>query len=232
MAKVVDMEKVTTIPDRLFIDLEESIIEGRLPIGSKISEPELSREYGVSRGALREAIGRLEACGLVERKANIGARVVSLSHDQLIEIYHVREALEGMAARQAALAITEQELDSLKVLLEKHDHDIKDDQSHAYFQKQGDLDFHFRIVQGSHNRYLINLLCNDLYHLVRLYRYQYGMPSKRGPQAFDEHRYIVYAIERRDAEMAEHMMRAHVRASRENVERLFSESAEIDVISE
>jgi len=225
MAKKTTLKEVTTIPDRLFIDLEEAIIEGRMAIGSKISEPELSRQYGVSRGALREAIARLESCGLVERKPNIGARVVSLSHDQLIEIYHVREALEGMAARQAALAISDQEVKDLRRLLEHHDSNIQKDDDHAYFQKQGDLDFHFRIVQGSHNRYLINLLCNDLYHLVRLYRYQFGMPSKRAPKAFMEHGHILDAIVRRDGEMAELMMRAHIRASRENVEKLFSEES-------
>lgn len=225
------MNVVTTIPDRLFIDLEESIIEGRLAVGSKISEPELSRQYGVSRGALREAIARLESCGLVERKPNVGARVVSLSHDQLIEIYHVREALEGMAARQAALAITEKEIAELRALLVEHQTTIKGDDKHAYFQKLGDLDFHFRIVKGSHNSHLIDLLCNDLYHLVRLYRCQFGMQSsKRGERAFSEHEIIIDAIERGDAETAEFMMRAHVRASRENVERLFEQSNQAEQV--
>jgi DNA-binding GntR family transcriptional regulator len=51
------------------------------------------------------------------------------------------------------------------------------------------------------------------------------MPSKRGPRAFVEHEHIVDAIERRDPEMAELMMRAHIRASRENVERLLTEKS-------
>ena len=66
---------------------------------------------------------------------------------------------------------------------------------------------------------------NDLYQLVRLYRYQFGMRSKRALKAFDEHCNIVEAIKRRDGEMAEHMMRAHIRASRENVERLLVDQA-------
>lgn len=212
-----------TIPERIFALLREDIVEGKLPAGSKISEPELARAYGISRGPLREAIGRLEACGLVVRKANVGARVVTLSSDQLLEIFHVREALEGMAARLAAQHMTDAEIAELRRLLVEHQAQIAGDADHAYFQREGDLDFHYRIVQGSHNSRMIELLCNDLYHLVRLYRYQFGMRSKRGPRAFTEHEYIVDAIERRDPEMAEMMMRAHIRASRENVERQLAE---------
>ena len=212
-----------TIPDRIFTLLREAIVEGEIASGSKISEPELARSYGISRGALREAIGRLEACGLVVRRPNLGARVVTLSSEQLLEIFHVREALEGMAARLAAQRMRDSEVAELRALLKQHGREIEDDSAHAYFQREGDLDFHYRIVQGSHNARLIDLLCNDLYHLVRLYRYQFGMPSKRAPRAFVEHEHIVDAIERRDAEMAELMMRAHVRASRENVEKRLCE---------
>jgi DNA-binding GntR family transcriptional regulator len=78
---------------------------------------------------------------------------------------------------------------------------------------------------GSGNGRLVDLLCNDLYHLMRLYRYQFGMQSRRGPRAFVEHEHIVDAIERRDGELAELLMRHHIRASRENVERLLSQEA-------
>jgi len=214
-----------TIPDRIFSLIKEAIVEGEMAAGSKISEPELARAYGISRGPLREAIGRLEACGLVVRRPNIGARVVTLSSSQLIEIFHVREALEGMAARLAAQHMSDEEIADLRCLLDRHADQIARDTEHAYFQREGDLDFHYRIVQGSHNTRMIDLLCNDLYHLVRLYRYQFGMSSKRGPRAFVEHEHIVDAIERRDPEMAELMMRAHIRASRENVERLLSQQS-------
>ncbi|MCU7880664.1 MAG: GntR family transcriptional regulator [Candidatus Thiodiazotropha sp. (ex Lucinoma aequizonata)] len=61
-----------TLTDRLFDTLQCAIVEGEIVPGSKISEPELARQHGVSRGSLREAIGRLEARKLVERKPNIG----------------------------------------------------------------------------------------------------------------------------------------------------------------
>ena len=82
-----------TIADRLFLDLRRAILEGELPAGKKISEPELASIYGVSRGSLREAISKLENCNLVTRRPNIGARIVNFSIDQLMEIYQIREAM-------------------------------------------------------------------------------------------------------------------------------------------
>jgi len=207
-----------TLTDRLFESLQRAIVEGEIPQGSKISEPELARQHGVSRGSLREAIARLEAHRLVERKPNLGARVVTLSYEQLMEIFQVREALEGMSARLAAVQMSEHEIEDLRALLAEHGTQIEERHGEAYFQKQGDLDFHYRIVQGSKNQQLIGLLCNDLYHLMRMYRYQFGMRSKRSRQAYEEHHYLLHAIAARDGEMAELLMRQHIRSSRRNVE--------------
>lgn len=213
-------EDTKTIPARVFCQLREAIVEGRIAPGSKISEADLAQTHGISRGPLREAISQLAAIGLVERKPNIGARVIQPSSAQLLEIYHVREALEGMAARQAAAHMSTEAVGRLNAMLAQHAKQIQQDAEQAYFQKSGDLDFHFQIVQGSANQYLIKLLCRDLYHLVRMYRYQLGMRSKRGPAALVEHQHIVDAIARGDGEMAELLMRAHIRTSRENVERM------------
>ncbi len=215
-------ETHVTIADRIFARIQQEIVDGTLKPGSKISEPELARAYGISRGPLREAIGRLEACSLVVRKANVGARVVSLSAEQLLEIYHVREALEGMAARLAATAMSDAEIADLADLLATHRRQIEDDPSHGYFQREGDLDFHYRIVKGSKNGRLIELLCNDLYHLVRLYRHQFGVVT-RAQRALVEHEHIVAALAERDGEMAELLMRHHIRATRANAMRRIAE---------
>ena len=215
-------ETHVTLSDRIFARIRQEIVEGKIKPGSKISEPELARNYGISRGPLREAIGRLEACSLVVRKANVGARVVTLSAQQLLEIYHVREALEGMAARLAASAMSDAEIADLVALLETHRRQIERAPGHGYFQKEGDLDFHYRIVQGSKNSRLIELLCNDLYHLVRLYRHQFGVIS-RAQRALVEHEHIVAAIADRDGEMAELLMRHHIRTTRANAMRCIAE---------
>lgn len=208
------MQEPVTIADKLFLDLRRAILEGEIPAGKKISEPELANAYGVSRGSLREAIGKLENCNLVTRKPNIGARIIGFSTTQLMEIYQIREAMEGMAARLAAENMTDEELGHLRKLLASHHKEIE--QHHGYSQQDVDLDFHFCIIQGSKNKRLIRMLCQDLYDLVRFYRFRLKSGFRRSEQAFHEHNLIVSAIERRDGEMAETLMRHHVRASRDN----------------
>ncbi len=207
------LQEPVTIADKLFLDLRRAILEGEIPAGKKISEPELASAYGVSRGSLREAIGKLENCNLVTRKPNIGARIIGFSTSQLMEIYQIREAMEGMAARLAAEHMTEEEVARLRHILERHRVEIEAKQE--YSQQDVDLDFHFSIIQGSKNMRLIRMLCQDLYDLVRFYRFRLKSGFNRSEQAYHEHNLIVSAIERRDGEMAETLMRHHIRASRD-----------------
>ncbi|WP_255611468.1 GntR family transcriptional regulator [Marinobacterium arenosum] len=207
-----------TLADRVCDQIATAIVKGELSPGQKISEPELARNYGISRGPLREAIRRLEGWRLVERKPHVGARVVQLSARELIEIYRVREALEGMACRQAATDMPQEEIDDLRALLDAHEAGVDQQSGRAYFQKEGDLDFHYRIVQGSRNGKLLELLGGDLYHLVRMYRYQFSVSSSRPKRALKEHRQIVDAIEARDPELAEMLMRRHISNARKNIE--------------
>ncbi len=209
-------EQAVTSSDKAFFRLRKEIVEGVIPSGSKLSETELSTKYQVSRAVVREAINRLEACNIVERRANVGARVVSLSPEGLIELYQVRESLEGMAARLAAQHMSAQEITDLNALLNSQSHEVKN--AELYYQEAGDLDFHYRIILGSKNSHLISMLVNGLYHLVRMYRVQLGMAGPRVTSAFDEHKHIVQAISNRDPELAEMLMRRHITYSKNNIE--------------
>lgn len=205
-----------TAADKTFLQLRENIVEGDIRPGSKLSETELSAKYAVGRSVIREAINRLESCHLVERKANVGARVVALTPEGLIELYQVRESLEGMAARLAARNMPDQEITDLNDLLKSHFQKVK--AADSYYQEAGDVDFHYRIILGSKNSYLISILIDDIYHLVRMYRVQLGMEGPRVSTAFDEHKNIVQAISNRDEELAEMLMRRHISYSKSNIE--------------
>ncbi|MDN3652732.1 GntR family transcriptional regulator [Thalassotalea ponticola] len=208
-----------TTSDKIFQALQADIVEGRIAPGSKISEPELSKKYHISRSTLREALNRLERCHLIERKANVGCRVVECTVAGLLEIYQVREALEGMACRLAAQNMSDSEIADLQKVLSLHADTKQLKQGVAYYQEEGDLDFHYRVILGSHNQQLITILCSELYHLVRMYRFQFGMNSPRATRAFDEHHHILTAIADRDGELAELLMRRHIAASRKNIEK-------------
>ena len=215
-----ESKPAVTSADKTFYQLRQDIVEGVVAAGSKLSETELSTTYGVSRAVIREAINRLESCHIVERKANVGARVVALTSDGLLELYQVRESLEGMAARLAAKHMTDDEVAELEALLQSHFQDVK--QGESYYQEAGDVDFHYRIILGSKNKHLISMLFDGIYHLVRMYRVQLGMAGPRVTTAFDEHKHIVQAIANRDEELAEMLMRRHIMYSKNNIKNKLS----------
>lgn len=208
-----------TASDRLLLAIQEAIVEGEIPAGSKISEPGLAKRFAVSRAPLREALARLERCHLIERIPNAGARVVTLTPQKLVSLYQLREELEGLACRLAAEHMGDDEIAQLRDLLDDHLRTQRVREGESYYQEAGDLDFHYRIILGSKNPYLINILCDELYFLVRMYRVQLGMNGPRVSKAFDEHKAIINAIANRDGELADLLMRRHIGASRHNIER-------------
>ncbi|PKH03282.1 GntR family transcriptional regulator [Psychromonas sp. MB-3u-54] len=210
--------KEQTKSENLTAQLIEAIVSGEYSPGSKISETELARFFNVSRGPLREAMMRIEALNLVERIPHVGTRVATLSPEKLIEIYAVREALEGMAANLACKNITDQEIAGLEMLLEQHQEHIEQVDGASYFHQQGDFDFHYQIIKASRNSKLISLLCDELYHLLRMYRYQSPSTQSRPTHALNEHFQLLTAIKERDAELAEMLMRRHIKRSRELIE--------------
>lgn len=213
-----------TLSDGAFERIQNAIVKGEIAPGTRLSEQYLSNAFGISRGPLREAIRRLEGRRLVVRIPHAGIRVASLSYEELIELYYVREALEGMACRLAAQHMTDDEIEALRVVLARHEQHSGLQTNESYYQQEGDLDIHFLIIQGSRNQTLSNMLCGDLYHLLRMYRYRYSTTPKRPQQAFAEHHRIIQAITERDGELAEMLMRRHISASRRNIEhRLLKE---------
>ena len=213
-----------TLSENVFRRIQSAIVKGEIAPGSKISEPELARTYGISRGPLREAIHRLEGQRLLVRIPHVGARVVSLSHAELIELYEIRESLEGMACRLAAERMSMAEVDELRRVLETHEQDACFQAGIGYYQQEGDFDFHYRIIQGSGNRTLVQMLCGELYQLVRMYRIQFSATPNRPRQAFAEHHRILDAIAEGDGELAELLMRRHIGASKRNIERHYQDA--------
>ena len=208
----IDTDETRVLTDHVVAKLEQLILGGRYQPGEKLREQTLAEEMGVSRGPLREAIRTLEGRRLLERTPRAGVQVVGVSLSDLEQILVTREALEGMAARQAAENMTVAEVNALR-------HTVSGLQSRpqdaagAVFSAGPDNDFHRLIAKGSRNRWLENLLVKDVYSLLRLYR----MQAARRPDVTDslaEHHTIINRIHARDGEGAEAAMRAHLRGSR------------------
>lgn len=197
--------------------IEEAIVSGELAPGARISEMSLARNLGVSRGPLREAIRRLEGRKLVERTPNKGVHIASLSFQDLMDLLDVREALEGKACALAAERISKEELDALEQLLDDHAKHRQLQSGKGYYQESKDFDFHFRIARSSGNERLISIICGDLYHLLRIYRYKSSTFSGRAARALEEHRNILAALQKRNPNLAEKAMRTHIRNAQQHL---------------
>lgn len=205
------------VSDSVLSRLSDAIMSGELKPGAKISEPEVSKRYGISRAPLREAIRRLEERNLVSRIPRQGARVVVLSPARIEQIFVIREAVEGMAAREAAQNITPAEVASLQASLERQREAARDSGSHAYPFESLDTDYHAAIARASRNEFLAKFLCEDYQALIEICRRQQRRRPERAHRSLIEHGQIVEALAQRDPDLAEMLMRRHVAAARKDV---------------
>ena len=132
--------------------LIEDILNGRLAPGSRIVETRIAQQFGVSQGPVREALRDLELFGFVVSSPFRGTQVRKITTEELLEIYPIRAALEGVAARAAAVRIDQATLEHLEELIEvmreaaaRDDHPAEADADHS---------FHHLIVKASGNRML------------------------------------------------------------------------------
>jgi DNA-binding GntR family transcriptional regulator len=213
-----------TLAEQAYESIKTDIIIGRLTQGSKIIESDLALKYGISRGPLREAIHRLESIKLVVRVRNAGSRVIRLDRKLMEDIYTARESLEGMAARLAARHMPERDIHSLHELLDTHEEAIGKTEGKAYFQSEGDIDFHYRIALASQNQWILENLHGEIYQFIRMGRHQSGQTPERPARALSQHRLIVTAIEQRDEELAELLMRRHISSAWKIVNRILEKN--------
>jgi DNA-binding GntR family transcriptional regulator len=203
-----------TNPESAFQIIRSAILSGELSPGSKISEAHTCQMYGIGRGPLREALRQLEGCKLVEIIPNAGAKVSYINTSQIIEIYEIRESLEGLACKLAATNATTTDCLALRSILAEQRLQVTRNNGNLAPIKEEDLDLHFLIVKVSGNAQLFQLLCNDLYQLLQLYRLQPNTSPSRPHIALEEHTQIVDAIERKDSELADLLMRRHISNAR------------------
>lgn len=199
---------------RVYDDLTRAILTGELAPGEKLSEPVIARQYGASRAPVREALRRLQERGLVRYTVNQGVRVSEPTAEEFLALLDVREAMEGMAARLASEHMSDTDIAELEALVAVHHGEIERNPLGAYLQDDPETDFHMRIARGSTNPILAELLCDQFYPRLRLCRRLHRTVRGRGRDAWKEHLRITEAIAHRDGELAEILMRRHIRSAK------------------
>lgn len=207
-----------TLSNELADTLRDAIITGQIAQGSKLSETKLAAELDVSRGPLREAIRRLEGMNLIHHVPQQGARVVTLNLDYILQIYDAREALESKAVALATVNMTSPEIDELYRLIDAQSKHLKES-SASFIPAESDYAFHEMIIRGSKNQVIEHALLQEIYNLIKMFRYQNETARTSTSNALVEHRQIAYAIEQRDAVLAEVTMRQHIIRARERIKQ-------------
>lgn len=194
--------------------IRAQIISGELESGAALSEVTLAAEHGVSRTPVREALKQLQTEGLVEIRPRVGTFVTAPSRAQIVELFQMKEVLEGAAARFLAQRGEVPELHALRVNIAKSDEALANNDVATYTDLVAE--FHTLIVEGAGNSKLVQhytTLMNQLAY-TRLVSTSLSLPG-RFAESENEHRHLLDVIETRDAASAERLMRQHVQASQD-----------------
>ena len=210
------MQRTGSLAAQAYERMRAAIVQGKLGPGEAIFENRIAEQFGMSRTPVREALQVLARDGFVEMVPTRGYSVSRRSLDDLRELFELREALEGMACRCAALRATDAEIEELERMCGEYEQ-AKDWEAWA----QTGTEIHSRIFATARNSRLVNLL-DSLKSQTMLTR-QSALRSVRGrrEEAIQEHRAILNAIKEHDPDRAEREARAHVRLSHEATLRSF-----------
>ena len=193
----------------VFQALLGAIKKGQYSGGQRIREEEVARLLGVSRTPVREALSRLQSRGLLEIAPG-GLVVTQLSRSQIIELYAMREILEGSAARFAAQHAAPSEVASLKHISRRFEREFGDPIRLARINRE----LHEGIYEAAHNRYLLRTL-SELHDSLALLANPTFSFAGRAELAAEEHARIISAIEKRNADQAERLAREHIKMAQE-----------------
>ena len=172
----------------------------------RLDERRLSEDLGVSRTPIREAIARLEHEGLVRTKPRKGAFIVRKTKDEILEIITVWAALESMAARLITLHAGDQKISTLRRMFST----FENDQAQAKIDEYSEvnIEFHQAIIRMSECQ-LLNTMTENLFFHMRAIRMRTIFDVNRAMRSIIDHMNIIEALERRDGDLAEGLVRQH-----------------------
>ena len=216
------MKKIK-IPSNLTVlayeSIKQYILEGRLDGDSRLTEDFLSRQLGISKSPIREALNRLEAEGLIRIEPRRGAYLQGFSIKDINQLYDLREALETHVARTAE--ISRPLIARLKQSVQRMRRHLKENDKSRYIDE--DMQFHAELAAATGNERLGKVLENVQNQIWIFRRKTYDLSSSSAP---DFHEAILEALEKSDRLAAEEAMRAHISGVRKKLVEFLEAQAE------
>jgi DNA-binding GntR family transcriptional regulator len=182
----------------------------------RLDERQLAQDFGISRTPVREAMAQLEREGFVRSVPRRGIYVVRKTRAEVIELITAWAALESMAARLITQNATDDEITELRQMFAK----FENGELHARLDEYSEvnIEFHQTIIRMSRNRVLIDLAENLFTHMRMIRRKTIG-EEDRADRSIRDHMNIIHALEARDTERAEDLVRNHALGLAEHVLR-------------
>jgi DNA-binding GntR family transcriptional regulator len=182
----------------------------------RLDEQRLATALGVSRTPVREALARLEHEGLVQIMPRRGVCIVRKSKDEITEMIRAWAALESMAARLVCERATDDEIGSLRALFSA----FEDDQLRLHLDEysEANLRFHQNIIELARSPVISGLVAGLLVHVRGIRGHMIG-EEDRAERSIVDHMHIIEALEARDAELAERLVRKHALDLADDVDR-------------
>ncbi len=199
---------------RVFHKIREDILKGRYKQNEAMKELQISKELGVSRTPVREALRQLELEGLVTIIPNKGAVVSGINARDIADIYAIRSLIEGLSAQWAAENITDEQIDELEEIVYLSEFHL----SKGHIEQLYELDnkFHEMLYEASNSKILRHVL-SDFHHYVQRVRRTSLSAKDRAEKSISEHKAILEALRNKDGEQAKALTNVHVENTSRNV---------------
>ena len=208
--------KNISIADQIFEQLERDILSGKYPRSTVLSELGLSKELGVSRTPVREAIRRLEQEDILE-ECGKGMIVVGITPEDMQDMFEIRLAIEGEAARRAAMNISDEQLGRMREILDlQRFYSEKEGENSSDQIKNMDSQFHEILYLASDSRPYIRTLLPLHKRMMKMRKASVSKHS-RAMRSLEEHEAIYEALLRHDPDAAEKAVLAHSWNARERM---------------
>ena len=211
-----DMDEYLPLRDVVFNTLRRAILRGELKPGERLMEIQLANKLGVSRTPIREAIRKLELEGLVKIIPNKGAYVTGITPKDVQDIYMIRSILEGMCARWATEHITPEQIEQLEEIVLLSEFHLKKDKDKVVQVSDLDGKFHHVLYEAYNSRIMEHTL-SDFHKYVKMARMLSVGAKNRAEKSIEEHKAILEAIKKGDADEAERLANLHIMHVMENL---------------
>jgi DNA-binding GntR family transcriptional regulator len=208
------LEKRLSLKEIAYQTLKISILKLDLSnpaVAERLDERELAEKLNISRTPLREAINQLVLEGFLKVVPRKGIYVIRMTKSEFLEILLLRSVLEGLGARLAAKYASKEEIEEMKRMLKPLEYTESERGDWLLNYVKSHIDFHEYLLKASHCEALVKHSAGVFDRMRWIRAHAIGFPNRQR-NSYSKHLQLVYAVEKREPEVAEKRMREHIEA--------------------